>query len=206
MKFTGFALLVSLLLSGCSILGQRYGEEALYATLFKDGNYEIRLYEPLIIAQVAAEGGYLRATRSGYQRLTDYVSGNNLTQQSVDVNPPQLVSRTKPKTELTMPYYEEYLDGVWLTSVALPERYTPAILPKPVDESITFKALPRMRVAVITFSGYRSERLITNKANQLLQWMNQEKLTSASPARSAIFDPPLTIPGLRRHEIHISIR
>jgi len=206
MKFALVAIFVSVFLSGCSVLGQRYGEEALYATLFSDGDYEVRLYESLIIAQAASEGGYLQATRSGYKRLTDYVSGNNLAQQTVDVNPPMLVSGTKPKIELTTPYYEEFLDGVWLTSVALPEQYTLATLPKPADEFITFEALPRMRIAVISFSGYRSERLITSKANQLLQWMSREQLIPASPARSAVFDAPLTLPGLRRHEIHISIR
>lgn len=206
MKSTLVTVLVALFLSGCSILGQRTGEEALYATLFSDGNYEIRLYEPIIIAQAASGGNYLQATRSGYKRLTDYVSGNNLAQQTVNLNPPQLVAGTKPNIELTTPYYEEFLDGVWFTSVAMPEQYTLATLPKPVDELITFEALPRMRTAVITFSGYRSERLIISKANQLLQWMGQQKLESASPPRSVIFDSPLTIPGLRRHEIHINIR
>jgi len=206
MKFILATVFASLFLSGCSVLGQRYGEEALYATLFSDGDYEVRVYEPLIIAQAASEGGYLQATRSGYKRLTDYVSGNNLAQQTIDVNPPQLASGNKSKIELTTPYYEEFLDGIWLTSVALPEQYSLATLPKPADEFITFEALPRMRVAVIGFSGYRSERLISNKANQLLQWINREKLTPASPARSAVFDSPLVIPGLRRHEIHITIR
>lgn len=206
MRYTLVTLLVSLLISGCGILGQRYGEEALYATLFSDGNYEIRLYEPLVIAQAASGGGYLQATRAGYKSLTDYVSGNNLAQQTVSVNAPQLIGATKPKIELTTPYYEEFLDGVWLTSVAMPEQYSLATLPKPVDEFITFETLPRMRTAVITFSGYRSERLITRKADQLLQWIGQESLQAISPPRSVIFDSPLTIPGLRRHEIHINVR
>ena len=206
MKRAWVTVLASLIISGCS-LGQRYGEEALFATLFSNGDYQIRLYEPLVIAQVASEGGYLQATRSGYQRLTSYVSGNNLAEQTISANPPQLVTGgIKPKVELTLPYYEENLDGVWLTSVAMPEQYTLATLPKPADELITFETLPRMRTAVITFSGYRSERLITNKANQLTQWIKQENLTPTSPPRSVIFDSPLTVPGLRRHEIHINVR
>ncbi|MGB1310441.1 MAG: SOUL family heme-binding protein [Leucothrix sp.] len=209
MKFTLLAVLLSLLLSGCGILGQRYGEEALYATMFSDGDYEIRLYEPLIVAQAASEGNYQRATLSGYQRLKDYMSGNNRAQQTVDLNPPGRVSNlglTKTDTELTTPYFEELVEGVWLTSVAMPEAYTLATLPQPNDEFITFETLPRMKVAVIRFSGFRSQRLISNKADQLLQWMQQENLTPASAARSAVFDPPLTIPGLRRHEIHVSIQ
>ena len=206
MKFTFVATVISLFLSGCAVLGERYGEEALYATLLSEGDYQIRLYEPLIIAQVASEGRYLPATRSGYRHLTEYVSGNNLTRQTVDVNQPILVSNIKPKIELTTPYYEEFVDGRWLTSVAMPEQYTLATLPKPESGFITFETLPRMRVAVITFLGFRNEQLITRKADQLKNWIRNEKLTAVSAARSAIFDSPLTIPGLRRHEIHITIR
>lgn len=206
MRYKLVTILISLFISGCSILAPRYGEEALFATLFSDGNYEIRLYEPLIIAQAASGGGYLQATREGYQRLTEYVSGNNLAQQTVSTNPPRGVAGTKPKIDLTTPYYEEYLNGVWLTSVAMPEQYSLATLPKPVDELITFEVLPRMRTAVITFLGYRSERLITSKADQLIQWVRQERLEAISPPRSVIFDSPLAMPGLRRHEIHINVR
>lgn len=205
MKYTLLTVFVSLLVSGCSSLGgQRYGEEALFATLYSDGDYEIRLYEPLIIAQTPAEGSYRQATRAGYQRLTDYVSGENLARQLITGSSPQ--TEASAKVELTTPYYEEFINGVWLTSVALPEKYTLATLPKPANDLITFDALPRIKTAVISFTGIKSENLINRKADQLLQWIKQENLTATSAARSAIFDSPLTLPGLRRHEIHISIR
>ncbi|PID46634.1 MAG: heme-binding protein [Proteobacteria bacterium] len=200
-------IFTAVLLSGCSIWGQRTGEEALYSTLAVDENFEIRLYEPLIIAQTAVEGPYLAATRTGYQRLTDYVSGYNLANQTVSVNPPIILGEgaKKPKIELTTPYYEEYLDGVWLTSVAMPEAYTLQTLPKPVDGSITFKVLPRLKVAVISYMGYRSERMIQKKTELLLQWLAQNNITPTSSARSVIYDTPWTIPMLRRHEIHINV-
>ncbi len=206
MRYTLGTVLISLFLSGCSVLGGRYGEEALYATLFSDGDYQIRLYEPLIIAQTASGGNYLQATRSSYKRLTDYVSGNNLAQETVSVNQPMRAGGTKPNVELTTPYFEEYLSGVWLTSVAMPEQYSLLTLPKPADNSITFKRLPRVKTAVIAYSGFRNETLIVNKANQLQQWLRQEGLTAISPPRSVIFDSPLALPGLRRHEIHVTVR
>lgn len=206
MKKLLIAVITSVFISGCSVLGQRTGEEALYSTLAIDKNFELRLYEPLIIAQTAVEGPYISATRTGYQRLTDYVSGKNLAGQTVSVTPSTTVKTgtKKSKVELTLPYYEEYLDGVWLTSVAMPETYSLQTLPKPMDSSITFKVLPRIKVAVIRYMGYRSERMIVQKANLLTQWLSQKKLTTTSPARSVIYDSPWTVPLLRRHEIHIS--
>lgn len=207
MKNLLIVAMTSVLVGGCSFLGQRTGEEALYSTLAVDENFEIRLYEPLIIAQVASEGSYMAATKAGYQRLTDYVSGSNLAGQTISVNPPITVSAgsKKPKVELTVPYYEEYLDGTWLTSVAMPESYTLKTLPIPSDSGITFKVLPRMKVAVISYMGYRSERMISKKADMLTQWVNQNDLKPTSAARSVIYDSPWTVPMLRRHEIHINV-
>lgn len=201
------AVMTSVLVSGCSVLSLRTGEEALFSTLAVDENFEIRLYEPLIIAQTASEGSYLSATKDGYQRLTDYVSGNNLAKQTVSVNPPVTVSAGSkaPKVELTVPYYEEYFDGGWLTSVAMPEAYTLETLPKPVDDSITFKILPRLKVAVISYMGYRSEGMASKKADLLTQWLSQNNLKATSPARSVIYDTPWTAPMLRRHEIHMNV-
>ena len=208
MKYTLLTILASMLVSGCSSLGlgQRYGEEALYATLYSDGDYQIRLYEPLIIAQTPEEGSYRQATRTGYQRLTNYVSGDNLARQMIMGSNPQNDTLASSKIELTTPYYQEFINGVWLTSVALPEQYTLATLPRPSDEFITFNTLPRIKTAVLSFQGFKSERLINQKADQLSQWIKQENLTATSAARSAVFDSPMTLPGLSRHEIHISIR
>ena len=199
--------IASMLATGCAELGQRTGEEALYSTLAVDENFEIRLYEPLIIAQIAVDGSYLSATKMGYQILTDYVSGNNLADQTISVNPPSTVGvgSKKPKIELTVPYYEEYLDGAWLTSVAMPESYTLRTLPVPADSGITFKVLPRIKVAVISYIGYRSERMISKKADMLTQWVRQNELNTTSSARSVIYDTPWTVPMLRRHEIHINV-
>jgi len=207
MKTTLVALLATVLVTGCGVLGQRTGEEALFSTLSVDENFEVRLYEPLIVAQTVVEGPYLLATRTGYQRLTNYVSGNNLAQQTISANPPSVVrTGSKSKVELTVPYYEEYLDGSWLVSVAMPEAYSLNTLPKPVDDTITFTVLPRLKVAVVRFMGYRSQSLISKKADALTQWMRQNRLSAASPARSAIYDSPWAIPMLRRHEIHISVK
>lgn len=204
MKNTLVMVIVSFLITGCSALGQRYGEEALYATLFSDSDYEIRLYEPLVIAQTPAEGSYRQATRIGYQRLTAYVSGNNLAKQVISAGSSE--NGAVSKAQLTTPYYEEFIDGIWLTSVAIPEKYSLATLPRPSNDLITFQVIPRIKTAVIGFSGIRTEGLINKKADQLLQWIKQEGLTETSAARSVIFDTPMTLPGLNRHEIHITVQ
>ena len=198
----------SSLLVGCGVIGQRTGEEALYSTLAIEDNFEIRRYEPVIIAQTAVDGNYSAATRKGFDRLTEYVSGNNLAKQTVSVDAPVSVSNDEklPKIALTLPYFEEYIGGRWLVSVAMPESYQLETLPKPVDSSITFKILPRLKTAVIKFSGSKSESSVSRNTTLLNQWISNNKLSPTSAARSVVYDSPLTVPVLRRHEIHISVQ
>ena len=210
MKHMLIALLTSSsLLSGCTVLDLRTGEEALFSSSYIDGDYEIRTYEPIIIAQTTVTGAYSTATRTGYTQLTNYVSGNNLAKQTVSVNAPVTVAdgAKAPKVELTLPYYEEYIDNTWVVSVAMPEAYTLATLPKPIaGDNITFKILPRLKVAVIDFSGFKSESLISNKTALLNDWVSKNSLTPLSAPRSVIYNSPWAVPALRRHEIHISIK
>jgi hypothetical protein len=209
MKYALIALITtSSLLAGCDVVNLRTGEEALFSSLSVNGDYEVRLYEPVIIAQTTESGTYSAATRSGYKRLTNYVSGNNLAKQTVSVNAPISVTDSKklPKIELTLPYFEEYIDGTWVVSVAMPESYRLETLPKPADAGITFKVLPRLRTAVVKFTGYKSENLISRKTASLNNWIASNKLTAISAPRAVIYDSPWEVPALRRNEIHISIQ
>ena len=211
MKYILVALLAtSSVLAGCSSVGVglRAGEEALYSPLSVDGNFEIRSYEPIIVAQTAVSGSYNNATKLGYQRLTDYVSGSNLARQTVSVNDPVQVleGQKAPKIDLTLPYYEEYIDGTWVVSVAMPEAYTLETLPKPLNNSITFKILPNLKVATVRYTGFKSEAAVSKNTNLLKDWMSRNNLVAASAPRSVIYDSPLTVPVLRRNEIHISLK
>ena len=207
LNITGIVLLGAVLSACSSITGIRTGNEALFATLQSQGEFEVRLYEPQILAQTAAAGNYRRATTDGYRRLTNYVSGTNQVGGIIGTTAiPRLSGSNKPAIEPTLPYYEELVDGMWVTSVAMPEAYTLATLPKPSDARITFETLPRVMVAVIAYMGYPSHSQINSKANKLTGWLRSQGYVAASPARSVVYDSPWTLPTLRRHEIHISIR
>jgi len=207
LKITGIVLLGTMLSACSSITGIRTGNEALFATLQTQGEFQVRLYEPQIIAQTAAGGAYGRATMEGYRRLTTYVSGGNQVGRIIGTTAiPRISNSNKPAIEPTLPYYQELVNGMWVTSVSMPEAYTLATLPKPADERITFETLPRVMVAVISYVGYPSKWQINSKANKLAGWLRSQNYAAASPPRAVIYDSPWTLPTLRRHEIHISIR
>ena len=72
-------------------------------------------------------------------------------------------------------------------------------------KAVTIKELPAKKVAVIQYTGSLCESGITKNTDILTNWLNQQGLKALSPARSAAYDPPWTLPFLRLNEIHIDI-
>jgi effector-binding domain-containing protein len=90
-------------------------------------------------------------------------------------------------------------------SFVLPVGYTLATAPVPLDSAIVLKEIPSKKVAVLTYSGYLSEQVIDEKTNELKSWLAANNYQAISSPRSAGFDPPWTLPFLRRNEVHIDI-
>jgi len=88
---------------------------------------------------------------------------------------------------------------------ALPADYTLATAPIPDDSSITLKEIPSKKVAVLRYSGFLSEQSIADKTKELHSWLDGQGYKAISTARSAGYDPPWTLPFLRRNEVHIDI-
>ncbi|MEI7788548.1 MAG: heme-binding protein [Chlorobiaceae bacterium] len=65
--------------------------------------------------------------------------------------------------------------------------------------------LPGKKVGVIRYSGLHSEHNLRNFAEKLTGWLEKNGNRVLSGARAASYDPPWTLPFLRRNEVHIDI-
>ena len=87
----------------------------------------------------------------------------------------------------------------------LPEKYTVSSAPKPLDSAVLIKKIPSKKVAVIKYSESLSEQGIEEKSEELKYWLFKKGYKPISTSRSAAYDPPWTLPFLRRNEVHIDI-
>ena len=72
-------------------------EKPDYKVLQSEHNIEIRLYEPMIIAEVDVEGKREDAVRDGFRLIADYIFGNNTVQRDIAMTAPvnqQLTGRS----------------------------------------------------------------------------------------------------------------
>lgn len=63
-------------------------DQPKYTVLDQNQNYEIRQYDPYIIAQTQVQGDYRQAASLGFRILADYIFGNNTKQSAVQMTAP----------------------------------------------------------------------------------------------------------------------
>jgi hypothetical protein len=64
--------------------------------------------------------------------------------------------------------------------------------------------VPAINYAVICFSGFAGEDKIARKTADLVSWLNSKGITPIGKPELARYNPPWTLPFLRRNEIMVS--
>ena len=81
-----------------------------------------------------------------------------------------------------------------------------AALPKPKDARIHLAEGPGRRIAAVRFSGFATDASLAEHERQLGDWVGKRRLVPAGPVVFAYYDPPWTLPFLRRNEVLIPVR
>jgi predicted transcriptional regulator YdeE len=83
----------------------------------------------------------------------------------------------------------------------MPRQYTRATLPRPLNPQVTLREVPAQTFAVLTYSGFNTEKTVQDKTDQLLNWIKAQELVTIGKPQLARYNPPWTLPFLRRNEI-----
>jgi hypothetical protein len=199
------AVLTTISLSACSTFGIRSADEPHFQVLKNEGVMQIRHYPSLVVAQTEVNADYKKASGLAFQRLAGYIFGNNKKQQSITMTVPVIQQQQAEKLSMTVPVMQQKLGAVWLMTFILPQGYTLSTAPEPLDSAVLIHELPDKKVATIRYSGSLTEQGIEEKSAELIDWLTQQHYQAISPPRSAAYDPPWTLPFLRRNEVHIDI-
>lgn len=169
-----------------------------------DNNIEIRKYEPKLIAEVEVAGNRDQAIDDGFQILADYIFGNNTVQQSIDMTAPVQQERST-KIAMTAPVEQQKSNDSWKVSFIMPSKYTLQTLPMPNDKRIKIIEVPSKKYITIEFSGFISDDNINEHQQKLLDYISQNKLKPLSQPKYAFYNPPWTLPFMRRNEVMVEI-
>ncbi len=195
--------------AGCSLFGIRTAEEAEYALIERDGRFELREYAPRIVAETRVDAGFDEAGNTAFRRLFAYISGANVAGREIAMTAPvvagQDLAGAATEIDMTAPVIGEADERGWRFAFVLPSTFTADTAPQPTDATVRLAAEPRRTVAAVRYSGRWLERSYRRELAGLEDWMRARGLEAASTARVLAYDPPWTLPFLRRNEITIDI-
>jgi effector-binding domain-containing protein len=181
-------------------------EEPAHAVLLKSGAFEIRQYEPMIVAEVEITGDMRRAGNSGFRPLADFIFGNNTSRSKIDMTAP--VTRVKSeKIEMTAPVTRSVAgDDVWTVSFVMPSKWTMDTLPVPNNQDVSIKEVPGELMATVRFSGIGRERVFAQKETALQDWLAEQGYEMIGAPRYAGYDAPYVPGPMRRNEVMIPVQ
>lgn len=204
-KITGI-LLMSLFISSCSLFGIQKEEGPDYKVLDKRGDFEVREYSSYIIAKVTVTGDYDNSSGEAFRILAGYIFGKNKGQKDIAMTAPVQIEKKSEKIAMTSPVVMSQSEGKFTMSFSMPKEYTLESLPEALDSRIIFEKVESHIIGSHKFSGLSSRKKNNLKAKELRDWirdLNKYKLTEGH--LFAGYNPPWTLPFLKRNEVHIRL-
>ncbi|MER1973217.1 SOUL family heme-binding protein [Psychrobacter alimentarius] len=186
-------------------------EEPSYTVLSQVEDFELRRYDEQLVAQTWVSGDQDTASRQGFKILADYIFGNNtapsgesskismtapVTMQSDNLN-----GQASQKIAMTAPVSMQQNNGKWRVQFTMPSQYTMQTLPKPNNPDVKIVQVPAQTYGVIKFSGLAGSKKVAKKTEMLKSWMQTQKLVITGTPELARYNPPWTLPFMRRNEV-----
>ncbi len=163
-------------------ISRSYYETASYRVVQSAGKFEVREYPAFVIAETSMREG----DGQSFRRLFQFISGRNKPEEKISMTTPVFMSG----------------DGASATmAFAMPAKFKMDDAPAPSDKQVQLREFDAGHYAVYQFSGGRNQENEAQALNQLRIWMQEQGIKEASLPIFGYFDPPWTLPFMRRNEV-----
>jgi hypothetical protein len=152
--------------------------------------FELRRYEPHLLAEVAVGGSFEQAGNRAFGSLARYIGGRNRQQRNL---------------AMTAPVLQRSEADRHVVSFVMPAGETAASVPAPSDPAVAVREVPAETAAVVRYTGRWTESGYHDRLARLRADVDAAGLEVAGPARWARFDPPWTPWFLRHNEIVLPV-
>ena len=187
-----------LLLAGYLIWGMgiwwyaNHIETPNYKVLTKASGYEIRKYDPILVAQVTVDNQ--NGMNNGFRQLAGFIFGGNTTQKSV---------------EMTSPVIDQPVAaGERVITFTMPEKWTKETLPIPDNPNVRIVEWPVETKAVLRFQIRNNDNQDVRQkaADKLLAALEKDGIAHQGDITFAFYNPPWTPFFLRRNEVMVTVK
>ena len=160
---------------------------------YKD--FEIREYEPCVIAEVKVSAHYSDATSAAFGSLFRYISKGNKGSEKIAMTAP-VIAAQKDETSKA---------NEWFVSFVMPAGSNIGHLPHPNDPQVILRELGKETCIATSFRGRATAELSKEKSDKLRADALRENISLSEETRICRFDPPFKPGFMQYNEIVIPI-
>ena len=168
-------------------------ETPQYKLITREGNFEIRSYDEMVVARTIVNSGYKESTLTGFRRIAAYIFGDNEKEMKISMTAP-VISDCPSGDE--KPYEILFV---------MPKEHSLEALPKANTELISIEKESLGEVAILLFGGWATEARSLNYQKKLLALINKQGLKHKRGFMIAQYNSPWTLPPLRKNEVMVRV-
>jgi hypothetical protein len=158
-------------------------------------DFELREYQPCVVAEVRNSGQYSSATSSAFGSLFRYISKENKTAAKIAMTAPVIAAQNQ----------QDAKQDNWSVSFVMPAGSRLQQMPQPIDPQVTLREINQEKCVAISFRGRATEELANKKINQLRASAANQNFALSDETRICRFDPPFKPGLLHYNEIVIPV-
>ncbi|MDQ3074509.1 MAG: heme-binding protein [Pseudomonadota bacterium] len=201
----GAAAVGTALLGGALVyyLREKQTDEPDYRALATDGDFQIREYPAMTVAETVINGSRRQALDDGFRALADYIFAKTRDGDQLPMTVPVMQDSGDPMAS-DPPLFDDELEGGWRTRFVMPAGRSADNLPEPAEGVDLVELAPR-RVGVVSFAGRPDDRGLVEQEDRLRGWLARRGEASEAEPEYAFYNSPV-IPGpLRRNEVWLAL-
>lgn len=174
-------------------------ERVPYTTVGSVDGVELRRYPRTVTVETTAGD-----ERTAFFRLFRYISGANDASEELAMTAP--VATTGAKIPMTAPVETTTEEGDVRMAFYLPDEYDYDSAPRPTDPSVSVVEQSGRTMAVLSFSGYATDRRTRQKEQALLSTLADSEVEVLGDPVLMQYDDPWTPPFMRTNEVAVEVR
>ena len=166
-----------------------------FRTIQTFNDFEVREYQPCVIAEVKVSAHYSTASSAAFAYLFKYISKGNHDSAKIAMTAPVIAAQKSEGTG----------SDDWFVSFVMPSGSTIGHLPHPKDPSVVLRELDTETCIALSFRGKATEELSERKIKELRAAAARENIAVSGENRICRFDPPFKQGFLQYNEIVIPV-
>ena len=158
-------------------------------------DFELREYQPCVIAEVKVSGVFSTSSSSAFSTLFNYISRGNKSSQKIAMTAPVITAQKADQSE----------SAEWHISFVMPPGSTYGKLPHPNNSQVTLRELDTETCVAKSFRGRATDELSRKVSEALRASAAKANIALSNETRICRFDPPVKPGFLQYNEIVIPI-